>query len=340
VDLDLAQVRAFVATADNLHFGRAAEQLSLSQQALSKRIARLETRLGTRLFERGNGPVTLTRAGRRFLDPARRLLAAEGAAMTALRADDDPPLCIDVWGHLYGPARTVRQVVDRLPEVGVEIGMARDLPDALVSLRSGEIHAGFGRIHPTGHSLVETLTDRLVRVEPVDAILGADHPLADATALRPADLRDSMLWFPAPVGRLDFLRRFADHFGILGAVGGVNLGIEHFLEQIRADPARFSIFPADMPLPNDPGIRSVPLVEPTPLYAWSLIWPEHERHPRLDALLRACVEVGRDHRWLVYDPERDWLPDTDLATLGGTRERANNSRRQPGVGPIDLTGST
>ena len=52
VDLDLARVRAFVAVADEGHFGRAAAALSISQQALSKRIAALEAELGTRLLNR------------------------------------------------------------------------------------------------------------------------------------------------------------------------------------------------------------------------------------------------------------------------------------------------
>ncbi len=52
MDLDLARVRAFVAVADEGHFGRAAAALSISQQALSKRIAALEAELGTRLLNR------------------------------------------------------------------------------------------------------------------------------------------------------------------------------------------------------------------------------------------------------------------------------------------------
>jgi Bacterial regulatory helix-turn-helix protein, lysR family len=75
VDLDLTQVRAFVAAAEQLHFGRAAAQLFLTQQALSKRIARLEQALGEQLFVRGTRGVELSDAGRRFLPHARQLLA-------------------------------------------------------------------------------------------------------------------------------------------------------------------------------------------------------------------------------------------------------------------------
>jgi len=73
VDLDLHQVRAFVVAADHGHFGRAADAMFLTQQALSKRIARLEDDIGV-LFRRGPTGVTLTPAGARFLTLARNLL--------------------------------------------------------------------------------------------------------------------------------------------------------------------------------------------------------------------------------------------------------------------------
>src|SRR6266567_1821003 len=75
MELDLTQVRAFVVTAEQLHFGRAAARLFLTQQALSKRIQRLEHSLGEPLFVRGTRGVELTEAGHRFLPHARALLA-------------------------------------------------------------------------------------------------------------------------------------------------------------------------------------------------------------------------------------------------------------------------
>src|ERR1700733_3690362 len=100
VDLDLARVRAFVAVADEGHFGRAAAALSVSQQGLSKRVARLEAELGGQLLTRGAAGVSRTGAGRRFLPPARRLPAVGDLAAAAARRQERA-LRIDVWGHLY-----------------------------------------------------------------------------------------------------------------------------------------------------------------------------------------------------------------------------------------------
>ncbi|WP_316521884.1 LysR family transcriptional regulator [Kitasatospora brasiliensis] len=316
MDLDLAQVRAFAVAAEELHFGRAAGRLGISQQALSKRVARLEGALGVRLLERDARGVGLTGAGRRFLEPARRVLAQGERAVAAVECAARP-LRIDVWGHLYAPMRTLAQAVDAAPGLQVEPVPGRDLPSVAAAVLRGESDAGFGRVHQLP-SEDAGLTHRLVRLEPVDALLSAEHPLAGRDTLRPDELWGSVLRYPAAVDRLDFLTRFATRFGITQRVGSTNLGLEHFVEQVRTDPTCFSLVPADSPLPDRPGVRTVPLADPTPLYAWSLLWrgdPAVDPHPRLDDLLGAFTAEAARSRWLEYDPARDWLPDADQAAL-------------------------
>lgn len=310
VDLDLAHVRSFVIAAQELHFGRAAEALSISQQGLSKRIARLESQLATELFRRSGQGVQLTEVGRRFLGPARQTLAAADQALAAVR-DERRPLRVDVWGHLYAPMRALAQVAKRTGELALELGHGRDLPSVAAALLHGDIDAGFGRVHPP---LPAGLAHRLVRLEPVDVILGEDHPLAAEPVLRPEQLQDSVLWTPGALDRLDFLHRFAEQFGIRDHAEGPNLGLDHFLAGMVAESRRFSLIPADVPLPQALGVRSVPLVDPTPLYAWALLWRDKGGHPLLGELLSAfTTEAGRN-RWLEYDPAHDWLPETHATT--------------------------
>lgn len=308
MDLDLAQVRAFVAAAGCLHFGRAAERLGITQQALSKRVARLEDRLAVRLFDRGSRQgVRLTDAGERFLAPARQLLTA-GERAVAAAAGARQSLRIDVWGHLFAPMRTLAHVITAEPGLAVEPGTARDFPSVADALRRGEVDAGFGRV-PAGQDATHPeLAHRLVRLEPVDAVVSTAHPHAGAAQLRPSDLRDGLLRCPADAGRLDFLNRFADRFGIRRVAGGPNLGLEPFLTRVAQDPGCFSLFPADAAPAGKLGVRFIPLVSPTPLYAWSLLWPRDGEHPSLAALQEGFARAGSSRRWLDFDPSRDWLP--------------------------------
>ena len=313
MDLDLALVRAFVATARTLHFGRAAEELSTSQQALSKRIARLEKLLSVQLFLRQGG-VRLSEAGERFLPAALEALAAGDRAIAAVTGAG-PVVRIDTWGHLYAPMRTVADAIQALGPVRWEPSPGRDWPSVAEALLRGDTDLGFGRVHPLPDGRDASITQRLVRLEPVDAVLGPSHPLAVADVLRPADLRDSVLWSPAELTRLDFLRRFADEFRIPRRHDGPNLGLDHLVRHIRSEPDAFTLFPADAPLPDHAGLRCIPLADPTPLYAWSLAWRESSRHLGLDTLLRGFTDAGRTRRWLDYTPRRDWLPDIDHPKL-------------------------
>ncbi|SDT28669.1 LysR family transcriptional regulator [Microlunatus soli] len=82
------QLRGFVAVAEELHYGRAAERLAMTQPPLSRQIQKLERAIGVRLLERDRRRVRLTPAGAAFLDEARRLLALADAAPDLARRID------------------------------------------------------------------------------------------------------------------------------------------------------------------------------------------------------------------------------------------------------------
>ncbi len=329
MDLDLGQVRAFVAAAEELHFGRAAGRLFLTQQALSKRIARLEDVLGVRLLDRDRNGVRLTGAGERFLGPARRALADGDLAVDAARAVGRP-LRIDVWGHLYAPMRTLEPLIGDGP---AQAGRSRDQQAALAALRRGEIDAAFGRLQPDGEPGGDWLSSRIVRLEPADAVLADGHPLAGRTELSPGLLRDSgsVLYCPADLARLDFLARFAAAFGIAAQDGGANLGLAHLLDRLRAIPGTFTLLPAEIAVPAGAGVRQVPVAGPVPLYAWSLAWRSQDDQPLLRMLIERAIALGRQRRWLDHDPAVHWLPGPDREAL--SRQACPRARPGPRPGP-------
>lgn len=316
MELDVAQVRGFVAVAERLHFGRAAATLFLTQQALSKRIQRLEQTIGEPLFIRHQQGVELSAAGARFLPYARKLLVAADAAAASARSDSRP-LHLDVWGPLQAPLRLVSYLTRESPDLLVEISMRRSLGAALGALERGEIDAAFGRTHDLADPWPAQLTSRLVYLER-DAIgLPAAHRLANATVIRTSQLRGERLWMPAastPPEVMGFCRRFADDCGMELDTRGHNLGPDHVLGVVGSDPTACTLVGSDWPVPATSGVRKVQL-EPRPCFPWSLVWRDRDPHPHLPRLLGFAAETGRNEGWLAYRPERDWVPEVDLPDL-------------------------
>jgi acetyl esterase/lipase len=122
--VELRHLRAFVAVAEDLNFGRAAERLYLSQPALSRQIRTLERLLGCEMFRRSTHRVELTLAGEALLDHARKVLAAVDEAISRTQA---------VGGELVGRGNRLWQPLIDLSEAG---GGLEDLRAAFETLHA------------------------------------------------------------------------------------------------------------------------------------------------------------------------------------------------------------
>lgn len=178
--IELRDLRAFVAVAEELHFGRAAERLHVSQPPLSQRIRRLEEAVGTQLLHRTTRRVWLTDAGQVLLDEGRELLAAAAdtfgrlhrvarGELGRLRIGAVTPA---MDGFLPGVVRSFRE---RHPGVSVQLAEL-DSSSQLDALRSDRLHIGFVRLadHAT-----HGLASRLVHAEPYVLLLPVGHRLAE-----------------------------------------------------------------------------------------------------------------------------------------------------------------
>jgi DNA-binding transcriptional LysR family regulator len=174
----LDQLSAFVAVAEELHFGRAAVRLNMTQPPLSRQVQKLEQTLGVRLLERDNRRVELTEAGRAFLTEARRLLAlVETAGDLARRVDQGAAGTLRLGFTATSAIRTLGPLLRRLSEElpGVDVILhERATPGQLDGLLRGELDLGLGRPpFDTG-----VLDSRMVYREPLCAVVPGNHWLA------------------------------------------------------------------------------------------------------------------------------------------------------------------
>jgi DNA-binding transcriptional LysR family regulator len=195
MNLEVSEARSFLALASELHFGRAARQLFVSQPALSKQLKRLEDKLGGALFTRSKRKVSLTDSGRALQPLAERLLESSAAAFSRAR---------DVAAGRAGSLRvgfgiaSVAEVLPRTllrfrkayPDVTLELH-DQSTPSQVAGLLQGRLDLGVLRL-PLAHgelSSVRLFRERVVLVAPALST----RPLE----LRLAALRDEPFIFLA-----------------------------------------------------------------------------------------------------------------------------------------------
>ncbi|WP_410637868.1 LysR family transcriptional regulator [Amycolatopsis sp. lyj-346] len=287
--MDLDAVRTFVAAVEAGRFQDAATDLSITQQAVSKRIAALERSLGVRLFTRTARGAVLTGDGAAFLPHARELLAAELRALVSVRTG---PLRVDVIGRRLGPAALLRGFYEAHPDVALEVATLFDT--AVAAIREGSVDASFRAVV----ALPEDLDAQWVLDEPIQLLCGPGHPLAESPRVAPAELAGHRIWLPGLAPGTEwaaYYAEFAAAFGLSIDAAGPNFGTEVVLDTIAESTEVSTLVGAGSRVLWPPGhdLRRVPIEAPVPVYPHSLVWRRGNPHPGLGALRRHLANGQR-----------------------------------------------
>jgi DNA-binding transcriptional LysR family regulator len=228
--MELRHFRYVIAVADTLHFGRAAEQLHISQPPLSQQIRQLEDELGVRLFDRTQRRVQLTPAGELFVQEARLVLTQvdhAGKLGERIRQGEEGQLFIGVAGPADADyfVDIMRTFAKRHPHVRIII---RNLSTAeqVRAIREKRLHAGFVTPPVDDPDLVfETVLH-----EPIVLALPGGHPLAMRSRVPLAALaNESLILFSRAMGP-----GFFDAIASACRSAGFSLRARHEVENLHS----------------------------------------------------------------------------------------------------------
>ncbi len=313
VDLDIRLLRYFVAVAEELHFTRAASRLFVAQQALSRDIGKLESRLGTPLFVRTTRRVTLTPEGRQLLDRARTLLALHDEIVVELRQPTRPVL-VDLMseGRRTAP-RVLEAARGAAPTLEFRGRYGGGMGASIRRLEAAELDVAFGRAD--WRAAPNTRIEReLMRYEPLAVLVPLGHPFAGAQSIPVAALAGMELDVnPADPDAPEWSDLVSQFLAISGARAtpahipavGLDDQAHHLVQQ--GLPILTSVDHVDVP-----GGVVRPIVDPVPIYPWSMAWRPGSHPAGLSAIREAATEIALDAGWLDL-PEGAWLPEPEAS---------------------------
>ncbi|MEV0612019.1 LysR family transcriptional regulator [Nonomuraea sp. NPDC050404] len=292
--MDLAAVRTFVAVVDTGQFQDAAAELSITQQAVSKRIAGLEKHLAVRLFTRTARGTRLTIDGQAFLPHARELLRVAERAVASV-VPGRRPLRVDMIASRSAASGLMRGFHRAHPEIELDVVMLFDIETAVAAVRSGAIDATFRAVAVPGRPLPEDIESVRVLDEPLQLLTGPAHALAAARSVTVAQLAGHRIWMPGIVPGTEWAAYYDDlvaEFGLTIEATGPNFGSDALLDTIADTPALATFMSEHTRLvwPAGHGLRRIPVTDPTPVYPHSLLWHRDNPHPAL-ATLRAYLSA-------------------------------------------------
>lgn len=283
------QLAGFIAVAEELHFGRAAEKLNMTQPPLSRQIQKLEKSIGTELLERDNRKVELTPAGAAFLDEAKRLMAlAQRAPVTARRIATGRSGVLRVGFtaasgfSILGPL--LEEIASILPEVDIDL-QELVTGEQIEGLLTGELDLGLAR-PPFDRDVFDS---HLLYREAMVLAVPTGHRLAELS--RPVaddDLRDEPLIMHSPTKAAYFYDLVIRMHSIQH--GNVLHTVSQILTMVSLVAAKRGVafVPHSATLLAIKGVEFLPLAgssgeEPVELHA---IWNRKAANPALRRLLQ------------------------------------------------------
>lgn len=280
-DLETRELRYFVAVAEELHFGRAADRLGMAQPPLSRAISQLERRLGVRLLDRDRRGVTLTDAGGVLLREARAALDAVTAAAHRTRRAAAPArglVLVTKAGASHDLLQRLLDSAAREPGTPPIEVLLCEVGEQATLLREGR--GDVALMHRPVDDLAGFDTEDLLTEGQV-AIVPAAHPLASRDRLTLADVADVPGLPIARWPRLD---------GTYPDGPGPEVHTQTQLAQLVALGKALLVIPASSRAWQWPEHVAVPVVD-APDVTTVLAWPAHSRSLSVAALVRSAVAL-------------------------------------------------
>lgn len=286
--MELRHLRHFVALAEELHFGRAAQRLAMTQPPLSLSLQQLEAQVGARLLDRDSKGVRLTAAGAAFLPAARALLTQADEARALARdvgAGAVGRLRIGLVGSMLyrGLPQWVKAFEQAHPRIQLSL-VEMNSQEQFEALLRRELDAGF--VH--GHHLPDTLQAARVDAQPFVLCVGQGHALAARRQVALKALKDeAFILFSRHVSP-DYHAQIVDLCLQAGFRPRVRHELRHWLSVVAAVAQGLGVALVPAPLQNSglAGARFVRLSGTPAVSELHCIWRPGDDSPALQAWLR------------------------------------------------------